>query len=249
MKIYSIGQMANLTGVTAKTLRHYEKMNLINPSYDPDNGYRRYKNDDVIKLEMVLTLKLLGFELGQISEFINNDFAIDLMSLALQKKALNKKITEMKNVIALINSIPAHQNLKRVDLNDIVKIIKELKMQNKNIDWYLEQTEEDMRKLGTGYPSNKLEEDELKEIWNSLLSQATKLKEAFKEDQFNQLADQWLELIYKCVGNDREAIDGLLAMYAEMHDWPEERQLFDPSLGEFMGPLLLEYHASRYSNE
>ncbi len=242
METYSIGELAKLTDVTVKTIRHYEKMKLLFPAYDPDNGYRRYGKEDVIRLEMILALKLLGFELSEIAKFLTHGFSIDSINLSNQKSALIKKITEMKKVISLIDLISDHKNIRNVDLVDIVNLIKELQMQERNIDWYLEQSEEDMRKLGTGYPANKKEEKELREIWDSLLSRAETLTTDFHQRRFEELAEEWLIVLYKCIGDNPVAINGLISSYSLMGEWPKDRQLFNPMLGEFIGPKLHEYH-------
>ena len=66
MELYSIGELANLAGVRVKTIRHYEKMDVLFPVYDPDNGCRKYGKEDINRLESILALKLLGFGLSQI---------------------------------------------------------------------------------------------------------------------------------------------------------------------------------------
>lgn len=246
MKIYSIGEFAILTGVTSKTLRHYEKLGLIIPTYDPNNGYRRYQKEDVLKLEMILALKFLGFELNQIAEFMKKGFSIDRINLHTQKQSLINKIEKMTKVVEIINRIPKHITPAHINLNDLIALIKEMKMEGINIGWYLRQTEEDMRKIAAWLPKNKQEEDELKKQWVSLIDRAEQLMSDFSEPLFKELADDWLNLLYKCIGDKPNAVTGLLVSYSQMHDWPKERQLFNPEIGSFIGSKLLEYHNSSF---
>lgn len=246
MKTYSIGEFAKLTAVTHKTLRHYEKMGLIVPSYNPDNGYRRYQKEDVLKLEMVLALKFMGFELTQIAQFMKRGFSIDRINLHTQKLSLIRKIEKMTKVVDIINNIPQHKNPEYIDLSDLLILIKGMKMEDKNIDWYLKKTENDMRKIAAWLPKNRQEKDTLKKQWQSLLNRAEKLSLNYSEAFFNELADEWLKLLYKCIGDKPDAVKGLLTAYSNMHDWPKERQLFNPKLGAFIGPKLLDYHDSSF---
>ena len=56
-KLYTIGDMAKLCGISARQLRYYDQLGIIRPSYrNPDNGYRLYTDDQI---EMLFFLKEL----------------------------------------------------------------------------------------------------------------------------------------------------------------------------------------------
>ena len=58
----TIGQMADLNGVTRETLRHYDREKLLIPWYtDPDSGYRYYHINQSARLDMILYLQSYGF--------------------------------------------------------------------------------------------------------------------------------------------------------------------------------------------
>ncbi|WP_298933559.1 Cu(I)-responsive transcriptional regulator [uncultured Ruegeria sp.] len=56
----NIGDVSNRTGLPAKTIRYYEDINLIKPMRD-DNGYRRFREQDVHKLSFLGRARALGF--------------------------------------------------------------------------------------------------------------------------------------------------------------------------------------------
>ncbi|WP_170386945.1 Cu(I)-responsive transcriptional regulator [Ruegeria atlantica] len=56
----NIGDVATQTGLPAKTIRYYEDIGLIKPMRD-DNGYRRFRNSDVHKLNFLGRARALGF--------------------------------------------------------------------------------------------------------------------------------------------------------------------------------------------
>ncbi|HDR6316714.1 TPA: MerR family transcriptional regulator [Bacillus thuringiensis] len=66
MDKYSIGEISKETNVTTRTLRYYEEIGLLRPSYVADSGYRYYSKDDVITLQQITTFKKLGFKLSEI---------------------------------------------------------------------------------------------------------------------------------------------------------------------------------------
>ena len=56
---YSSGQFARLAGVSLKTIRFYDKKNILKPSYRNDSGARFYTEEDFAKLQQILLLKYL----------------------------------------------------------------------------------------------------------------------------------------------------------------------------------------------
>ncbi|KIC41408.1 transcriptional regulator [Ruegeria sp. ANG-R] len=56
----NIGDVASRTGLPAKTIRYYEDINLIKPLRD-DNGYRRFRDQDIHKLNFLGRARTLGF--------------------------------------------------------------------------------------------------------------------------------------------------------------------------------------------
>ncbi|WP_171228950.1 Cu(I)-responsive transcriptional regulator [Ruegeria sp. HKCCA4008] len=59
----NIGDVSARTGLPAKTIRYYEDIDLIKPLRD-DNGYRRFRDQDVHKLNFLGRSRALGFTIG-----------------------------------------------------------------------------------------------------------------------------------------------------------------------------------------
>lgn len=65
--LYSIGEMKAVTGLAVSTLRYYDELGLITPSYvDEDTGYRYFSNHHVWKIEIIKMYKKLGLSLNDI---------------------------------------------------------------------------------------------------------------------------------------------------------------------------------------
>lgn len=64
----SISQIASQTGVTSRTLRHYESLGLLLPSRVGANGYRFYQQDKLVRLQRILLLRDLGLSLHEIGQ-------------------------------------------------------------------------------------------------------------------------------------------------------------------------------------
>ncbi|MDR2956646.1 MAG: MerR family transcriptional regulator [Coriobacteriales bacterium] len=102
---YTIKQLADLAGVSTRTLRWYEREGLLEPDR-LDNGYRQYGRSEVDQLEQILFYRELGFELKVIQQIMAaEDFdplvALEkqLVSLELQQKQTERLIVAIKKTI------------------------------------------------------------------------------------------------------------------------------------------------------
>ncbi len=76
--MYGIGRVARLAQVSARTLRHYDDLGLLKPSYvDPFSGYRYYSPEQVFRLHRILVLRDLGVPLAQIGRLIDEDVTVE----------------------------------------------------------------------------------------------------------------------------------------------------------------------------
>lgn len=71
MRDLTIGNLAKQSGVSAETLRYYERRGLITPSQRTASGYRLYQTDASRRLRFIRRAQALGFSLGEISELLS----------------------------------------------------------------------------------------------------------------------------------------------------------------------------------
>lgn len=116
----SIGELAALTGLSAYTLRFYEKAGVLQATKRADNGHRRYNSQDVLWLEFVLRLKQTGMPLAAIREYaqLRADGEISLQQrltmLELHRQRLATTMSELAaNASALDKKIQVYQEMIR----------------------------------------------------------------------------------------------------------------------------------------
>ena len=97
---YSSGEFARMAGVTLRTIRYYDKQNILKPSYVSPAGSRFYTDQDFARLQQILLLKYLGFSLEDIKEMTidDTDYHFTLNSLSLQQKLVQDRIEQLKLV-------------------------------------------------------------------------------------------------------------------------------------------------------
>lgn len=97
----NIGQAAQLTGVSAKMIRHYESIGLVAASKRTDAGYRTYSDSDIHALRFIKRARTLGFSLDSIGQLLSlwqdrERASADVKALALSHVSeLNHKISEL----------------------------------------------------------------------------------------------------------------------------------------------------------
>ncbi|MBY8874743.1 MerR family transcriptional regulator [Micromonospora sp. PLK6-60] len=78
--MFTIGEFARLGRVSVRMLRHYDGIGLLRPAaVDPGTGYRRYRADQLRRLNRVIALKELGLTLEQVRVIV--DEAVDVAEL------------------------------------------------------------------------------------------------------------------------------------------------------------------------
>ncbi|WP_227982169.1 MerR family transcriptional regulator [Nocardia spumae] len=70
---WSIAEVAKMSGVTARTLRHYDDIGLLPPAYIGGNGYRYYDNEQLLRLQQILVLRELGLSLTEIAAAVDSE--------------------------------------------------------------------------------------------------------------------------------------------------------------------------------
>ncbi|MEY9857552.1 DNA-binding transcriptional MerR regulator [Catenulispora sp. GAS73] len=70
---WSIAQVARMSGVTARTLRHYDDVGLLKPDHVGANGYRYYEEPQLLRLQQILVLRELGLALADIAEALDSE--------------------------------------------------------------------------------------------------------------------------------------------------------------------------------
>ncbi|EUB31860.1 MerR family transcriptional regulator [Olsenella uli] len=118
---YSVGQLARMAGVSARTLRHYEDMGLLEPTR-AENGYRTYGPRDVRRLSQILAMRACSLPLTTIRRLLKDSQAnlrdtleSHLKTLRAQEKSLTDAIARTETAIAAIEGIENMDDEKRFE--------------------------------------------------------------------------------------------------------------------------------------
>jgi DNA-binding transcriptional MerR regulator len=102
-KDYTVGAVAGLTGVSVRTLHHYDQTGLLQPSGRTASGYRLYSPQDMRRLQRVLFYRELGFGLDTIAVIIDDPGSTDGDHLRRQRQLLAARIARCQAMAAVID--------------------------------------------------------------------------------------------------------------------------------------------------
>ena len=116
--MYHIKKAAQLSGVSVKTLHHYDKIGLLVPAKS-ENGYRTYSQADLERLQVILYYKYLGFSLEKIAELLSQDDQVLLPHLVRQLEYLEQERDHLDTLISTLqNTIQAQKGEKKMTLEE-----------------------------------------------------------------------------------------------------------------------------------
>ncbi|MNO13790.1 HTH-type transcriptional activator mta [compost metagenome] len=126
---WKVGELARLTGLTIRTLRYYDQIDLFAPSGYSDSGHRLYTEADIVRLQQILSLKELGLSLDEIKTVLTgNDFSLpEIISLQIARikanmRAQQKLLGELEHISSLM------QTEQSLTIEDFTKVLETMRM-------------------------------------------------------------------------------------------------------------------------
>lgn len=164
---YTIKKLSDLAGISTRTLRYYDEINLLKPQKVTEAGYRVYGEEQINKLQQILFYKSMDIELKDIKEILSNpDYDVQ-KSLENHYRKLIEKREHLEALIKTVEKTIAYSK-GEIDMTDTEKFecFKKEKIK-KNEKQY---GKEIRKKYGEESVSNsynkfsKLTEEEFKEM-------------------------------------------------------------------------------------
>ncbi len=103
-----VGELAKRTGLTVRTLHHYDEIGLLKPSLKTESGHRLYTARDVARLQQVLSLRQLGFSLEQVRDCLDRPGFSPLEVIGLHVARLREQIELQQRLCDRLEAIASH---------------------------------------------------------------------------------------------------------------------------------------------
>jgi len=105
---YTIKQLADLAGVSIRTLHYYDEIGLLKPTSYGENGYRYYDEQAVLRLQQILYFRELDCSLDDIKDILDRPEFDLLDALQAHKETLQKKAERLNRLISTVNHTILH---------------------------------------------------------------------------------------------------------------------------------------------
>lgn len=138
VKYYRINEVVKLTAISVRTLHYYDEIKLLTPSHRTTSGQRLYSQDDLFKLQQIVTFKFMGFSLVKIQKLLQEPTFNMSESLKEQASILAEQVLQIEKASKLTRYLSDRISLKQsIDWEILIKIIETFQSNEVNRHkWY-----------------------------------------------------------------------------------------------------------------
>ena len=186
-----VGELARRTGLTIRTLHHYDEIGLLKPSLHTESGHRLYTDRDIARLQRVLSLRQLGFSLEEVRECLNRPGFSPLEVVVLHLARLREQIELQRQLCERLDGIAAHLRAAgNVSAEEFLQTIEVMTMMEK---LYTPEQRQQFQEAGALAGPEEIRAVE--EAWTALLSEVRASRDLDPTSpQAQALAQRWDEL-------------------------------------------------------
>jgi DNA-binding transcriptional MerR regulator len=212
-----VGELARRTGLTIRTLHHYDAIGLLRPSLHTEAGYRLYTADDVARLQQVLSLRQLGFSLEEARDCLDRPGFSPLEIIGLHVAWLREQIELQRKLCERLEALAVHlRTAGKVSAEEFLRTIEEMTMiENYFTPEQRTLIQECQKQAGEETLRQKQEEwAELIALLRAEMDKGTDPHDAKVQD----LAKRWVELLNWSTGGDPAMQQSLKRLWEEQGD-------------------------------
>ncbi|WP_025600076.1 MerR family transcriptional regulator [Burkholderia sp. WSM2230] len=215
--LLKVGELARRSGLTVRTLHHYDAIGLLRPSARADNGYRLYDRNDIARLHRIQALRRFGLPLADIGAYLAAPDAPLATIVARQIAMLDQQIAEAARLRERLRTLQDTLHAgNEPDLSDWLSTLELMTMYDKYF------TEDELARMPM-YRKSQAPDPE----WADLIAEVRAQMDAGvppESERPRALSIRWMTLLVRDTGGDPR----LLAKLNVMHD-------SEPSMQETFG--------------
>jgi DNA-binding transcriptional MerR regulator len=212
-----VGELARRTGLTVRTLHHYDEIGLLKPSLHTEAGHRLYTAGDVARLQQVVSLRQLGFSLEEVRDCLDRPEFSPVAVIRLHVARLREQIEMQRGLCERLEMLAAHFNAAgEVSADEFLRTIEVMTMMEKYFTpKQLEQIRERRESLGEEFLRQKQAEwAEVIALIRAEMDRGTDPADA----KVQALAQRWQRLVDFTTGCDTAMKQAIKRHWEEQGD-------------------------------
>src|SRR3954468_9954539 len=198
---WKVGELASATGLTVRTLHHWDEIGLLRPSRRTPAGHRLYAESDLTRLQQVTSLRQLGFPLEQIRDLLDRRGIPARQVISLHLERLRGQIELQRTLYQRLESVAAHlERSESVSAHELIQTIEATTMFEK---YFTPEQRDELKARADALGPEAIQSAEAE--WPRLMAEVRREMEAGTDPadpRVQALAAHWMELVEAFTGGN-----------------------------------------------
>lgn len=233
-----VGALAQRTGLSVRTLHHYDEIGLLRPSMRTQAGHRLYALADVARLQQIQSLRATGMSLTEVHRLLDGPGFSPQRVIQLHLERLRAQIALQNRLAGRLEGLARQlDSAAPVSVEELCRIIEDMHMMDKYF------TPEQQAELATR--AGTVGEARMQQVgaeWAEIIPAVRRHMEqgtAPDNADLQALALRWRALVNEFTGGNKDIAKNVRTMY--QHEGPALREKLtntpDPAMFEYMGKV------------
>lgn len=244
--MYTVKRLADLASVTVRTLHHYHKIGLLEPSQIASNGYRHYSDADLMRLQQILFYRELGLELLEIKTILDDPEFDIIAALDSHRKMLERKIERLYTLSETVDEtilyLKGKENMSKKQLFDGFDEDQQKDYERQaRLEYGPTHVNESVRRWGS-YSDDQKQAilAEMQTIYQDL-AQAIEAGKSPDSEEVQTILERWEANIHHFYTPDLEIIRGLGQLYNSSPEFMATFQQIHKDLPQYLEDSITYY--------
>lgn len=219
-RMFRVGEVAAMFGVSVRTLHHYDERGLLVPRQRSEAGYRLYGENDLSRLVEILALRRLGLPLARIASLLDRPGADPERALRVRRMALRRQIADLEALDAAITTALERRRSSGAWSWDVhqehipMPRLSEEELEELMEKYYMAEHLEAFERLGKEAGPEEIAAVE--RAWAELIPEVRAARDAGvapSDQRAQELGRRWRELVERTFRGETELRDAVGAAY------------------------------------
>jgi DNA-binding transcriptional MerR regulator len=211
---FKVGTLARRTGLSVRTLHHYDEIGLLRPSMRTPSGHRLYGREDVARLQQIQSLRATGMALGEIGALLDGPGIAPARVIRLHLDRLHAQIAAQTRLVERLEGLARLLDTATpASVEELCRIIEEMQAMEK---YFTPEQQAELRERAAHVGEARMQE--VGEQWAEIIPAVRAHMErgtAPDDPEVQALARRWRDLVHEFTGGNPEIAKAVRTMYQQ----------------------------------